>query len=65
MNRLFTVAAPTLAEQVEAVTWALGHVTAMGEAAQKLAEEIEDMRRGLEAAVETLRTWEFAQDTLR
>ena len=58
-------ASPTLAEQVEAVAWALTHVTAMGESAQKLAEEIEDMRRGLEAAVETLRTWEFAQETLR
>ena len=65
MNRLFTVASPTLAEQIEAVVWALAHVTAMGESAQKLAEEIEDMRRGLEAAGETLKTWEFAQDTLR
>ena len=57
--------APTLAEQIDAVGWVLDHVNAMGEAAHKLASEINDMRRRLEAAHETLKTLEFARATLK
>lgn len=56
---------PSLSQQIEAVAWAENHVAAMGKAAHLRESEIEEMRRRLDAAVETLRTWEFAQGTLR
>jgi hypothetical protein len=46
---------PTLREQIEAVEWAARHLDGAW------PQPIEDIRRCLEEAAETLKTWEFAQ----
>lgn len=56
---------PSLRQQIEAVEWAESHAKAMAEAAAMMEAEIDELLRRLSAAVETLATWEFAQETLR
>ena len=56
---------PSLAEQIMAVEWAENHLDAMGKAAHMRASEIETFEKALRAALETLRTLEFARGTLR
>lgn len=57
--------APTLADQIEAVEWARLLVESMTAAPIELGDEIEVALRGLKAAVETMRTWEFAREVLK
>lgn len=56
---------PSLKQQIEAVAWALSHIWQTGRAARMREGEIEEMRRRLSAAEEQLKTWQFAQETLR
>jgi hypothetical protein len=49
---------PTLAQQIEAVEWAARHLDGAW------PQKIEDVRRCLEEAAETLKTMEFARATL-
>lgn len=51
---------PSLRQEIEAVEWALRR---LDEQALR-DDEIETMRPRLKAAVETLKTWEFAQEVL-
>jgi hypothetical protein len=55
---------PSLSQQIEAVAWAKTHVDATGKAAHMRAGEIEEMRRRLDAAAETLRHLDFMRETL-
>jgi hypothetical protein len=56
---------PSLTQQIEAVQWALRHAWETGKRAKERDSVIEQFHRGLEAAVETMKTWEFARETLR
>ena len=58
-------AAPTLAEQIDAIQWAQILLDAMSSAHLELGDEIDDALRGLKAAAETLKTLEFGRATLK
>jgi hypothetical protein len=62
-----TAQPPTLDQQIEAIERAADIVAAkrMTEAGRMMADEIDELLRQLEAAVEQLKTWEFAQETLK
>lgn len=53
-----------VAQQIEAVAWAVNHVQDMGKRAHLRQPEIDEMRRRLGAAVETLEHLEFMKETL-
>jgi chromosomal replication initiation ATPase DnaA len=57
---------PSLRQQIEAVERAADIVAAkrMTEAGRMMADEIDELLRRLEGAVEQLKTWEFAQEVL-
>lgn len=54
-----TAQPPTLAQQIEAVEQAIDILAHM------MAAEIDELLRRLDAAVEQLRTWEFAREVLK
>jgi hypothetical protein len=57
---------PSLAQQIEAVEWASRHIDlAVTRALQEHEQNLQDLTAALSAAVETLKTWEFARETLR
>jgi hypothetical protein len=58
---------PTLAQQIEAVQWAAVHLDRKQKLDQRRMRtgEVDEIRRRLEAAAETLNTMEFARETLR
>lgn len=56
-----TDVAPTLAQQIEAVEWAIARV----DASDTPMAEVERMEAALAAAVETLKTTDFMRETLR
>jgi hypothetical protein len=56
---------PTLAEQIDAVQWAEARIEAILPAGDLSAKKLQDLRRRLEAAVETLRTLEFGSAIAR
>ena len=56
---------PSLRQQIEAVEWAENHALEMGRAADMMALEIDELLRRLSAAVEQLKTWEFAREVLK
>jgi hypothetical protein len=56
---------PSLRQQIEAVEWAEAHAQAMAEAANMMEAEIDELLRRLSAAVEQLKSWEFAREVLR
>jgi hypothetical protein len=56
---------PTLTQQIEAVAWAQSHAQDIGKRAHMRQAEIDEMRRWLDAAIETLRTQEFAREVLK
>jgi hypothetical protein len=56
---------PTLAEQIDAVQWAEARIEAILPGAGLGAKQLQDLRRRLEAAVETLRTLEFGSAIAR
>jgi hypothetical protein len=57
--------APSLTEQIDAVEWAEAHALAMGKRAHLRPGEIDELRRRLEAAAETLRTLEYGSEIAR
>ena len=58
-------ASPTLAQQIEAVETAARRYLAMAEQSVERGDELEAISAALEAAAETLRTVDFAQETLK
>jgi hypothetical protein len=56
---------PSLAQQIEAVETAARRYLAMSEQSVERGDELEAISAALEAAAETLKTWQFAQETLR
>jgi len=55
---------PSLAEQIEAVQWALRHALETGRRSHERDAVTEHLSRSLDAAVETLKSLEFARETL-
>jgi len=56
---------PSLAQQIEAVETAARRYLAMAEQSVERGDELEAVSTALEAAAETLRTLDFARETLR
>jgi hypothetical protein len=56
---------PSLAEQIEAVETAARRYLAMAEQSIERGDELEAVSAALEAAAETLRTLDFARETLK
>jgi hypothetical protein len=56
---------PTLAEQIDAVQWAEARIEEIRPAGDLSAKKLKDLKRRLEAAVETLRTLEFGSAIAR
>jgi len=54
-----------VAQQIEAVVWAKNHIEDAGRRARLRPPEIDELRRRLEAAVETLETIDFMRETLK
>ena len=60
-----TAQPPTLNQQIEAVETAARRYLAMAEQSTERGDELEAVSAALEAAAETLRTLEFARETLK
>ena len=56
---------PTLAQQIDAVQWAWAHMNETAKRAHMRQGEIDEMRRRIEAAIETLRTLEYGSEVAR
>ena len=56
---------PTLAQQTDAVEAAARHYLAMAEKSVDRGDELEAVSTALEAAAETLKTLDFARETLK
>ena len=55
---------PSLAAQIDAVQWAELHAQEMGKRAHLSQAEIDEIRRRLQAAIETLKMLEFGREAL-
>jgi hypothetical protein len=60
-----TTEPPTLTQQIEAVAWAESHAQDMGRRAHLRQAEIDEMRRRLDYAVETLKHMDFMRENLK
>jgi hypothetical protein len=59
-----TIEPPTLTQQIDAAVWAASHAEETGRRARMRPGEIDEMRRRLYAAIETLKHLDFMRETL-